>query len=192
MGQDKALLKFGERTLLEHLVEMLAPLFHETIVIVNERQKLAGLQLGSAKVYEDLIKNRGPLAGIYTGLIYSRNEMSSIFTCDMPFIDGLLIRQLVDFWEEDFDVICLEEPDGNFQPFPGIYLRSNRHLLRSLLNRGFGSLKSFFEVATVKSLVLAKEKIEVLTNMNTIEDYYQVLREKDEWVKGRQEGFENG
>lgn len=180
MGQDKALLKFGGRTLLEHLTALMKPIFSETLVIVDEREKLKGLDLSNSKVYEDLPKGKGPLAGIYTGLLYSRNKMSCVFTCDMPFVDEPLIRQLTRFWEEDYDVVCLEGPQGNYQPFPGIYARSARYVMSFLLNRGEGSMKKFLEVTSVKPLILEEERIEVLTNMNTFQDYYRVLRQKNE------------
>ncbi len=179
MGQDKALLKFGEKTILEHLLALVSPLFSETLVIVNDQTKLRGLDLAGAEVREDWVKDRGPLAAIYTGLLYSRNPASCVLTCDMPLIDEGIIRELVGFWEEDYDVICLEEPEGNYQPFPGIYFRSTRHLIRSFLDRGENSMKGYLQSATVKSLILQKEKIELLTNMNYIEDYCRILREKD-------------
>ena len=179
MGQDKALLKFGDKTLLENLVDLASPIFSETLVIVDERTKLNGLDLGEANVYEDLIKDQGPLAAIYTGLVYSENSASCVFTCDMPFVDDFIVRELVEFWGEGFDVVCLEEPEGNYQPFPGIYRRESRSFIRSLLNRGENSMKRFLQVASVKPLVLQREKIEVLTNMNYIEDYYQVLKQKE-------------
>ncbi len=180
MGQDKALLKFGETTFLEHLATLIKPIFSETLVIVNDKEKLKDLHLTPAKVYEDLLKEKGPLAGIYTGLLYSRNKTSCVFTCDMPFVDEPLIRQLACFREEDYDAVCLEDPEGNYQPFPGIYARSARHRMSFLLNRGEGSMKRFLEVASVKPLVLKEERIEVLTNMNTLQDYYRVLRQKNE------------
>ena len=180
MGQDKALLKFGETTLLEHLAALIKPIFSETLVIVDDRKKLNDLDLTHVKVYEDLVKEKGPLAGIYTGLLYSRNKTSCVFTCDMPFVDEPLIRQLAYFREEDYDAVCLEDPEGNYQPFPGIYARSARHMMSFLLNRGEGSMKRFLEVASVKPLILKEERIEVLTNMNTVQDYYRVLRQKNE------------
>lgn len=183
MGQDKALLKFGEKTILEHLLALVNPLFSEALVIVNDPTKLRGLDLAGTEVREDGVKDRGPLAAIYTGLLYSRNPASCVLTCDMPLIDEEIIRKLVGFWEEDYDVICLEEPEGNYQPFPGIYLRSSRHLMRLLLDKGENSMRKFLESAMVKPLVLQEEKIELFTNMNYIEDYYRILREKDDWAR---------
>ena len=180
MGQDKALLRFGEKTILENLVDFTNDIFSETLVIVNETMKIESLNLRETNVYVDLIKNQGPLGGIYTGLIYSRNLSNFVFTCDMPFIDEYIIDKLVEFWEADFDVICFEEPEGNYEPFPGIYSRSSRSLIKSLLDVGRNSMKRFFEIATVKPVLLEKEKIKVLTNMNYREDYDRALKEREE------------
>lgn len=179
MGTNKALLKLGEKTVLENLIELFAPLFSEILVIVHDRTPYTGVDFGPAEVFEDLVKERGPLGGIYTALFYSAYETSCIFTCDMPFIDEQMIEQLVDFWEEDYDVICCESPDGSLQPFPGIYSRQSRALIGVFLNRREESVRGFLDLALVKPLVLGREQIRVFTNMNSLEDYYYVLREKN-------------
>lgn len=184
MGKDKAFLKFGARTMVENLAALLTPLFEETLVIVREKEKFESLNLGAAGIYEDFVKGRGPLAGIYTGLSYSKSQASAVFTCDMPLIDSIFIEELAEFWEEGFDVLSIEDGEGKLQPFPGIYARSSRHLMRLLLDRNEASLHRFLEVATIKKLILRKEQIRILTNMNTIEDYYAVLREKEEHYGG--------
>ena len=184
MGSDKAFLKFGEMTMVENLAALLNSLFDETLIIVDKKQKFESLGLGSAKVYEDFIKAKGPLAGIYAGLSYSKHPASVVLTCDMPFIDSAFIRDLVDFWEEGFDALSIEDGKGDAHPFPGIYMRSARHLMRLLLDRNEASMRRFLEVATVKKLVFHEERIRILTNMNTIEDYYAVLKEKEEHYGG--------
>lgn len=183
MGEDKALLKFGGVTMVEHLAGVLSPLFEEMLVIVDRRDKTEGLALAGAKVYEDWIKGRGPLAALYTGLLYARQKAGCVFTCDMPLVDPEMVRGLAGFWEEGYDAVCLEE-SGRYQPFPGIYLRSSRHLMRFLLDKGENSMQKFLGVAAVKPLILEREKIRLLANLNTIEDYYRVLKEKkDDQVK---------
>jgi len=152
-------------------------------VIVNDQTKLRGLDLAGAEVREDWVKDCGPLAAIYTGLLYSRQAASCVFTCDMPLVDQELIRDLVGFWEEGYDAVCLEQAPGRYQPFPGIYLRSGRHLMRSLLDKGENSMQRFLECSSVKPLVLGREKIRLLANLNYIEDYYRILKEKDDWAR---------
>lgn len=179
MGRDKALLKFGEKTILEHLIHLSGRTFNETLVVTNDQSKLEGLDLGNAHAYEDLIKEQGPLAALYTGLVYSKNPNACVLTCDMPSVDDFILNELAEFWEVGYDAICIEEPEGNYQPFPGIYRRSCREMIKLLIDRGENAMTYFLQVATVKSLVLEKEKIGVLTNMNYIQDYYQVLKEKE-------------
>lgn len=182
MGRDKALLPYGEKTMLEHTAHLARNLFAETLIVVNDLAKIDKLELKGCKIYEDLFKQKGPLAGIYTGLVYSKNPANCILTCDMPLLDEEILRRLVEFWEKDFDVLCLEDPQGRLQPFPGIYLRSAMPLIHLLLERGENSMRHFLEIAMVKPLVIQQEQIRVLTNMNTVEDYYWVLKEKKERV----------
>lgn len=175
MGRDKSLLPFGGKTMLEHMTQLTQGIFEETIVVVNHRAKTEGLDLSKAKVYEDLFKNGGPLAGIYTGLSYSKHSASCVFTCDMPFIDEVFIRNLLGFWRADMEALCFEDKQGRLQPFPGIYVRSSRFLVRTMLNQGESSMQHFLQVALVNPLVLKEEKLKVFINMNTLEDYYYVL-----------------
>ena len=183
MGRDKALLPFGGQTMLENIAKLTGRIFEETLIVVNDRLRIEGLDLRHVKVYEDLFKNKGPLAGIYTGLSYSKTQASCVFTCDMPFIDETLIRELADFWEEGVDALAFEDPEGNLQPFPGVYGRSARFLIRTLLHQGESSMRRFLGAARVKPFILKQEKISILTNMNTIEDYYEILKLKEESAK---------
>jgi molybdopterin-guanine dinucleotide biosynthesis protein A len=178
MGQDKALLKFGGKTLVENLIEIVAPLFDETLLIVNEGKKFMGLGLKEARIYEDWVKDEGPLSGIYTGLSWSRNEASCVLTCDMPFIDRYLIYQLMRFWKREFDVVCFTDPDGKVQPFPGIYQKRRRSLIRLLFRRQEASMKRYLERVRVEEIPLHPSDMKSLLNMNTPEDYAQVLKMK--------------
>lgn len=179
MGTDKALLPLGEKTILEHIVELTSPFFDEVFVIVETKTKVENLQLNGAQIREDLIKNKGPLGGIYTGLSHSNTRANCVFTCDMPFVDSILIEELMGFWEEHYDAICFEDSNGKLHPFPGIYDRSCRSLIHLLLDKGYHSMSHFLAVVTLKSLSLGEKKTRVLTNMNAIEDYYHVLSVKD-------------
>lgn len=182
MGRDKSLLPFGERTMIEHLASILRPVFSETLVIVDRKMKFTGLDLRGAAVHEDRFPGRGPLGGIYTGLAESGHGAACVVTCDMPFVDGDFLRQLAGFWEESYDALCLENPEGELEPFPGIYHRQSRHLARLLLEGGQLSVRLFLRVAAVKVLTIETKKIRVFTNLNTVEDYYQALEEKKESV----------
>lgn len=178
MGTDKALLPFGNHTVLEYIVHEAASVFDETLVIVNEKEKTKDLNLEGAKVYEDIVKNKGPLCGIYTGLSQSKTQANCVLTCDMPFVDGNLLGDFKKLWDEDYEVVCFENEKGKPEPFPGLYHRSSRHMIRLLMDREIYAMRMLFDFVSVKTIVLRKETGKVFTNMNTIDDYYQALKER--------------
>lgn len=69
-GQDKAFVEFQSRPWIEILVDKLKKMFSEILIVTNQPHKFHYLKLS---VISDLIKNKGPLGGIYTGLYFSKN-----------------------------------------------------------------------------------------------------------------------
>ncbi len=183
MGCDKALLGFGEETILESLAQLTASIFSETFIITSQSKNYRQLDLKGAVIFNDFLENKGPLAGLYTGLAYSTHQVSCVLTCDMPLVHASLLRKLVSFWQEGFDAVCPEDSEGRSQPFPGIYCRSSRHFIRLLLDRGETAMRRLFDILVIRPLVLDKKESEVLVNMNTPKDYEQVSKKKRE-VRG--------
>ena len=94
MGTDKGLIKIdGKITVVDRIIGRLKDIFDELIIVSNSP---ASYKKCDAKVVEDLIKNKGPLGGILTGLCYSTSEHNFVVGCDMPFIHPELIRYIID------------------------------------------------------------------------------------------------
>ncbi len=89
MGQDKANLLFGSRTLLQSVIATLQPLFSEVIISVRQPSAEIGLQ----QVYDDPA-HAGPLAGLGAGLEYTSMPWMFAVACDMPFISPAVIEYL--------------------------------------------------------------------------------------------------
>ena len=174
MGCDKALLKFGEGTLLENLVQLTTSLFSETFIIASQGKNYQRLNLRGAVILNDFWENKGPMVGLYTGLSYSPHQVSCVLTCDMPLVDASLLRKLALFWQEGHDAVWPEDSEGRWQPFPGIYCRSSHHFIRLLLDRGETAMHRLFDILVIRPLVLGKKESEVLANINTPEDYRRV------------------
>jgi molybdenum cofactor guanylyltransferase len=183
MGTDKALLTMGSETVLESTVALLSPLFEEVLVVVDKKSKCDGLNLKKAKICEDIFESRGPLGGLYTGLSYANFHVTVAFTCDMPFVDEVLIEQLIRYYQKEEDAVYIEDSEGKQYPFPGIYTRACKQIAHLLMEGDDFSMKRFLEMIISNPLILQKEERKVLTNMNTIQDYHQVLKEKKETVK---------
>ena len=120
MGQDKALLPFCGRPMVEIAVEKLRE-FCVDVSIAGNREDLAGY----APVVQETWKGAGPAAGIEAGLRASRQEWALFIPVDVPLVPGALLRR----WAEK--VFALN--DGSEEAIllgdvQGSYLRSgDRH-----------------------------------------------------------------
>lgn len=89
MGQDKANLLLGERTLLQSVAATLQSMFAE--VIISVRQPRPGIDL--LQVCDDPAHS-GPLAGLAAGLERATTPWIFAVACDMPFITPAVIEYL--------------------------------------------------------------------------------------------------
>ena len=70
MGSDKGFLKLNDKRFVLYSIEALKPLVSEILIVSdNENYDTFGY-----KRIEDIIKNSGPVAGIYSGLKASKTE----------------------------------------------------------------------------------------------------------------------
>lgn len=120
MGSNKALLKFKGQPLILRIIQRLNLLAEEMIIISNQPDDLAFLGL---PVYPDLYPGKGPLAGLFTGLFYSRQPIVAIIATDMPFPNqALFLRQIELLVREKMDVVIPASEEG-LEPFHAIYRR---------------------------------------------------------------------
>jgi molybdopterin-guanine dinucleotide biosynthesis protein A len=93
MGQDKALLIFEGEYLIQRIVRQLKPLFDEILVITGETKRHE--ELLDVPVLADVIMQKGPLGGLYTGLKICRHDWAFVIACDMPFVQPKIIERLI-------------------------------------------------------------------------------------------------
>ncbi len=93
MGQDKAFMPLRGRTLIERVIDALAPLCSELILVTNSREKFAHLDL---RAVPDTFAGTGSLGGLYSGLAAASAELAIAVACDMPFLNTSLLAHLVE------------------------------------------------------------------------------------------------
>lgn len=106
-------------TILQHTMNILRPIFPEIIIVTNRKE---AYQKFNVSVVEDLIKENGPLGGIFTGLCYSASKHNFVVACDMPFIKPALIELLLEE-SGDYDVV-IPEIDGEVEPLFAVYSKN--------------------------------------------------------------------
>lgn len=119
MGQNKSLLKIGQDTIIERVVNLLKPLFPELLLITNNPDEYSFLNL---KMYQDIYAGIGPLAGIHSGLLYSVTEKNFIISCDIPLMTRDVIQFLIDY--PTTKPIVIAKADNFIQQLCGVYNKS--------------------------------------------------------------------
>ena len=92
MGEDKALLPFGDRSLVERMVDELRDHFEDVILVTNHPERF--LAIPDIRLVSDVHAGQGPLGGIFSGLLASRGRHNLIVSCDLPFLNHLLLDYL--------------------------------------------------------------------------------------------------
>lgn len=151
MGQDKALLPFGDETFLARSIRLVGKATNEVIVVGRPDQVFAPNGGGNpflvhrsatreggvglpVRIAHDPVEGLGPLAGIAAGLAASTSDVNVVVACDMPLVRPAVLRRLIEL-REDAD-ICLAVIDGHASPLCAVYRQSVAGVARDLLAAG--------------------------------------------------------
>ena len=93
MGEDKALLRFGEGRLIDHVVETLRRIADPVVVVARHASAFDAVD---ARVIEDERLFAGPLPALVAGLRFAETERAIAVACDMPFLDAALLSALAE------------------------------------------------------------------------------------------------
>jgi molybdopterin-guanine dinucleotide biosynthesis protein A len=186
MGEDKALLKLGSRTVIEYVIEALQPVTTGVAVIANRPEyRRFGLP-----VFADTNAGIGPLEAIRTALENSPTPLVILAGCDMPFLSSDLFALLLDIADQQppmtpdprllipdfpYAVVPLNEA-GMPEPLCAVYaaralptvtemIDSGVRKVSQLFNRLPCRLVSFDEIRHLENSSIFFE------NLNTPQDY---------------------
>lgn len=122
MGQDKALMPFLGRPLIQRVVERLTPIADEMIVTTNSPEGYRFLRL---PLFQDLIPGRGALGGLYTALSSATSEMVAVVACDMPFASPPLIEAAKGMLVQEGADVVIPDSGGGLEPMHALYRRDS-------------------------------------------------------------------
>jgi len=145
MLHDKAFLQIGQKTIIEREIEVLSTLFSRIVVVTNAPENHAHL---AAELVPDLVPGKGPLGGIYSGLIASKDEYSFVVGCDLPFLNAGLISYMIEA-RNGYDAV-VPKLSGFVEPLHAVYSRHCLMPIKRQLNRNQLKIQSFFHEAKVR------------------------------------------
>jgi molybdopterin-guanine dinucleotide biosynthesis protein A len=116
MGQNKALMEFRGKPLLQRQIALLSPLFKEVIVAANDPVPYAPFNV---RVVPDLLGERCALTGIHAVLKTASRPRVFVIACDMPFVNPALIEMM--FAVPGNPDVVVPESDRGLEPLHAYY-----------------------------------------------------------------------
>ena len=145
IGCNKSFLKIGDCYLIERVIDRLSQLTSTVLVVTNKDQYdlMKNYRL-RADVLADLYPDRGPLGGIYTGLLSSQNTYCLTVACDMPFINSDLMNYLTDKAAGHDAVV--PKIGGRIEPLHAIYSKNCLPKIDCVLQAGILHISHLFSL----------------------------------------------
>lgn len=147
MGQDKAFLVLGGRTLLERALA-LARAVAENVATVGDPAKFAA----HGQVIEDVYRDRGPLGGIHAALSHTSTEWNLILGVDLPFVNADFLCFLISVAKSCDAVVTVPSTNGRYEPLCAVYRKSFASHAESALKTGKNKIDALYFSVPVRSV----------------------------------------
>ncbi len=120
MGQDKGLVPFLGKPLIQRVLSRLESLGDEILITTNRPD---GYRFLGVPLVSDLVPNRGALGGLYTALSAAHSPIVAVVACDLPFASKEILEAARDLLvEEAWDAVVPVTGNGA-EPFHAVYRR---------------------------------------------------------------------
>jgi molybdopterin-guanine dinucleotide biosynthesis protein A len=174
MQRHKAFLELRGRYLVEHSLEVLQAVFAEVLISSNQPELFESY---GVRVIPDLLKDQGPLGGLYSGLKATEYEVGFFMACDMPFVQSNVIHYLTRY-VKDFEIVVPRGESG-LQPLHAFYKRSCLSRIENNLKAHRLKITDFYADCKVRyvdfrELASCGNLRKIFYNINTPEEWANV------------------
>lgn len=133
-GGDKTLVTVGNKPVIERVIERLSDI-SDQILLVTSEERAALPPPPQAETIVDDYPGKGPLGGIYTGLVRARHPRSLVVGCDMPFLNSDLLRHMLRV-SSTFDAVVPRLDAAMVEPLHAVYSAACVPIMKNSLERG--------------------------------------------------------
>lgn len=148
LGRNKALEAINGQSLIERVMERVRRVSDRMLIVTSPGQPVLPVG-GGVEVVADVYPGRGPLGGIYTGLLNSKSQLSLVVACDMPFLNVELLRYMIGL-AQDFDVVVPRMEEDKIEPLHAIYSRNCLDSMKGLLDQNSLKVSRIFNTVRVR------------------------------------------
>ncbi len=137
MGSDKGLVPLNGKPMVQHVIEKAQSVAGRVMIITNQ----SGYRHFGVPTYSDLIQDKGPLGGIYTGLHYSKTDYNLVLSCDIPLVPVSFLNKLANYRGNGCAYIPVHE--GRQQPLCAVYKKEIVSRIKLSIEAGELSMHKF-------------------------------------------------
>ena len=173
-GEDKSIVKLGDKTLLDHTINKIENEFTEILLISNNKE--FNFKNNKIHVVEDCMEGQlGPLVGILTAMkwvIKNKKNYKWIasFPCDTPFFDIKLISELkIKVKETSKKLIFLNSNKKRHNIF-GLWSMDLIEILEKDIKNSFRKVELWADKVGYENININEEKFDRFLNINTKKD----------------------
>lgn len=183
MGQDKLWLMLDGMPMIERVIRRALPLAGEILISANAPEHFDLLMRTlpvPSQVVPDLFPGAGPLAGIHSGLRTARHDLLLALAADLPFVNGVLVRHMVEL-AAGFDAVVPQTPhpvtgELGWEPLHALYRRSCLPAIAARLGAGERQAFCFYPDVRVRAILPPELRsydptLSSFLNVNTPEDW---------------------
>mgnify|MGYP001162414255 CR=1 FL=1 len=175
MGQDKHLIKLGQKTLIEHTISKVKNFFEELIIVSNHN--IDHFPHKNIEVIPDKLKGQqGPLVGIFTAFDWIKKNNKQYdwivtFPCDTPFFPENLIKKFITTSLEKKGKLYFASSKGQRHNIFGLWSISlYENLKNDILNSKIRKVQEWADKNNVKKIEFNFKDFDPFFNINTKED----------------------
>ena len=181
MGTDKALLDFGGKPLIQHVLNRVAYLADETIITTNHPEEYHFLGL---RAIEDIIPDRGALGGLYTALNVASQPLVAVVACDLPFANPKILATCRDqLLEKPTLDAVIPRTERGLEPLHAVYRRETcLPAVKKAIDAGMWKMIAWHDQVNVQALPLdlvnkLDPKSLAFWNVNTPDEFKAALEQ---------------
>jgi molybdopterin-guanine dinucleotide biosynthesis protein A len=148
LGRSKFLEIIEDKSLIQWVVDRLAVLSTEIIIATARGEAIPCSSAVEIKTVADMYPRKGPLAGIYSGLMASSSSRAIVVGCDTPFLSTGLLEYMTQT-SPTFDIAVPRIKD-KVEPLCAVYSKNCLAPIQGLLEQNELRIIELFRMVKVK------------------------------------------
>lgn len=169
-GHPKAFIEIDGETIIDKISKVFKSIFEEILLVTNTPDLFAGYKTNYT-IIPDIIKNIGPLGGIFTGLNKTSREAVFFVACDMPNLHNEVITNQIKFFEKTICQACVAKTGKFMEPLHAVYRKELVGKISSYVEKNTDySLKAFLKTVKTAYFDTGSSGRQVFKNVNTPDD----------------------